>query len=47
MVETVLPIGDSSFNFEMDIIAIVSDKFGYATETRLKVQVAILCLAIC
>ena len=39
MVETVLPIGDSSLNYEMDIVAMVSDKYGYATKTILKVQV--------
>ena len=39
MVETVLPIGKASLNYEMDIIAMVSDKYGYATKTSLKVQV--------
>ena len=38
-VETVLPIGEASLNHEMDIIAMVSDKYGYATKTYLKVQV--------
>ena len=38
-VETVLPIGEASLNYEMDIIAMVSDKYGYATKTYLKVQV--------
>lgn len=39
MVETVLPIGNSAQNYEMDIIAMVSDKYGYAAKTSLKVQV--------
>ena len=39
MVETVLPIGNVELNYEMDIIAMVSDKFGYAAKTNLKVQV--------
>ena len=39
-VETVLPIGNEANNFEMEIVAKVSDKYGYATRNNLKVQVS-------
>ena len=42
-VQTVLPIGDASSNYEIDITAMISDQFGYATNKVLKVTVSICC----